>query len=554
MSAYDEIGNSLGLKPAKAGSRSYDDIEKDIIPPEPEPPKEKPKKGAVQDLIDKGSAMLSGFNRVLISRAGLPFNPVDVAANAIDLGKAAIGAPYIAATGKAPPSWLEAGDRSEVPGSGAWLLKQTGKTKIGREVISPNDPAYEGGYLQAAGSGLGNSPSNFISGPLAAMSSKAAKDATGSDALAVIAGMAPTAAKQGLVLAGQRVATPGDQRRAELAKDAVNRYGIPLSIADTTDSKFVKATANVMADTPLLGMIGGKGPQNKQEAFTRAVSGTFGANTAELTPAARTAAKANIGSKLDALWDRNAITVDAPLFQALQQARADAAKLPAGGRERVLGWVNDIESQMVPGPGNVPMIPGQVANRYQSTLGRQASTVTDGFVQESLAGLQKSLIGAFNRSIGPNDAGALSEARGQYKAFKTVDELMPKSDAGVAGRLSGDVPAGLLPGAVAQKYSGPSELGTLAQIGSQFLVNRTPQTGGSPRAMVQNGLLGGLAVGGTSLLNAPAAAGGAMTAAALQVILTNPKLAKYLLNADGTLKKGDLQTLINNAQKAEATQ
>ena len=80
--------------------------------------------------LDKAGAVASGFNRAYLSRAGLPFNPVDAAANVQDLVKAAIGAPYIALTGKPPPDWLVLNDRASVPGSGEWIINQARKTKF----------------------------------------------------------------------------------------------------------------------------------------------------------------------------------------------------------------------------------------------------------------------------------------------------------------------------------------------------------------------------------------------------------------------------------------
>ena len=61
---------------------------------------------------------------------------------------------------------------------------------------------------------------------------------------------------------------------------------------------------------------------------------------------------------------------------------------------------------------------------------------------------------AFNRSVSPDDAAALALTQKKYKAFKTVEPLLAKGEAGVAGRRAGDVPAALLPSAVFNSYKG----------------------------------------------------------------------------------------------------
>ncbi|RYF31695.1 MAG: hypothetical protein EOO23_01740 [Comamonadaceae bacterium] len=102
-------------------------------------------------IADTGNAIGTGYFRGLTRLAGLP---ADTAANVLDLGKAALGAPYIAMTGKAPPAWLEIGDRSKVTGSGDNLLKNISRTRPGDFMVNPQNPVDEGGYAQAIGGGL----------------------------------------------------------------------------------------------------------------------------------------------------------------------------------------------------------------------------------------------------------------------------------------------------------------------------------------------------------------------------------------------------------------
>jgi hypothetical protein len=104
---------------------------------------------------------------------------------------------------------------------------------------------------------------------------------------------------------------------------------------------------------------------------------------------------------------------------------------------------------------------------------------------------------------------------------------------GVAGREAGDVPAGLLPGAVLQSYkSNPagSPLAELSKMGSKYLVDRSPQTGGSARALIQNSAIGG-ALGVGMFSNPLLAAGVIPVGMGMNQVLGSPMLARGLLSA-----------------------
>jgi hypothetical protein len=297
----------------------------------------------------------------------------------------------------------------------------------------------------------------------------------------------------------------------QLAAKAINQYGIPLGVADVSNNPVVRATRSVLNDTPIVGSIGQRQHEAVQQGFNRAVGATFGAPAPKLTPEVLDVAKKRMGAEFDRIWDGNALRFDGELAQSLQELRASAAKLPQGESARLTGWLDDVESKMVATQGGGMVMPGDVANRLQSKL-RQEVERASGFLKDDLRTLRRSIVGAFNRSVSPDDAATLARTMGQYKAFKTVQPLLQGAEAGVAGRQVGDVPAALLPQAVRQSYSANiagSPLADLTQIGSQYVADRVARTGGSTRAAVQNGALGALAL--TSPLKAalalPVAAG-----------------------------------------------
>lgn len=504
-------------------------------------PADKPTPSIGRQAYDATNAFASGANQGFARLLGLP---VDTAANVIDLVKAGAGTAYQATTGKPAPSFLDPMDRKGVFGSGDYLVEKARGTQLGRMAVDPQNPEYQGGYLQTMGQAVGMGGRAPVTAAISAAAGKAAYDATGNPAYAVAASMAPTAAKLGLLEAGRSIATPSDPRRAALARAAVGQQGIPLGIADTTDIGMVKAIRSTLNDTPGTSLIGARQDAPKQAAFNRAVGRQFGANANELTPDVMNAARGDIGARFDAAYRGNNLVVDAPLMQRLMDLRNNAAQLPIGDRARLNNWVDDVLGQMRQDNSGAVVIPGEVVNRYQSGLRRLVDSAPDSFVKGDLNELRQGLISGFNRSVTGPEAASLRDARVQYKALKTVEPVLNKSDAGVAGRMSGDVPPGLLPGVVAKSYSDPSTtgLGQVSQIGSQFLADRVPRTGGSARAMVQNGMVGGGLLGAAGVASPVAAVAGAGTAGLLQWALGNPGLARAML-AEGRLTPEQVQTL-----------
>lgn len=348
---------------------------------------------------------------------------------------------------------------------------------------------------------------------------------------AIIGGALPGAVKVAGA-AGSRIgsALRPSVAEPELAAKAIRDYGIPLGPSDITKSAMVKGARSLLDDTFLVGKIGQGRRDNIQGAFNKAVGKTFGADDVSLTPKVIDDAKKRMGAEFDRIWDNNVLQYDGDLFKSMQALRDNASKLPAGESARVMSWLDDFDRRMLPGPNGELYVPGDVANRFQSKLRAEADKAT-GFLKEDLSTLRRDILGAFNRSVSPEDAAALTKNRGQYKAFKTVEPLLQGAEAGVAGRSIGDVPAGLLPQAVRQSYKSGianSPFADLSQIGSQYVADRVARTGGSSRAMIQNSAVG--AALGTGAFTNPALAAGVIPGAAgLEALLSSPAVARAML-------------------------
>lgn len=356
---------------------------------------------------------------------------------------------------------------------------------------------------------------------------------------AALGGLIPGAIK-GFQYMAKPNAVNQDLARSALSQD------IPVGIADMTDSKFLKATRSVLNDSPFIGGIGDTQRQATQQGFNRAVGKTFGADAPNLTPEVVGAAKDKIGGELNRVWNNNTLKIDGQFVDDLTKIANDAAtKL----NPEQAAMVNK-HMQNLLGKADNSEIAGSFANNWQSEL-RMAAEGEKGLAQKTLSDLRKAALSAFNRGVAPSDASALTKARTQYGAFKTVEPLLNKAEAGVGGRITGDVPAALFPQQVVGQYgsAGRSPFGDLPQIGSQFLVDRTPKTGGSMRAALQNFLVGSSLLGGGSGAGAAAAGlgfgagavgtgigagvglGGSLAAGGLlQKILGSPTVAKSVLS------------------------
>jgi hypothetical protein len=262
MATADEYAAWIVQNADKKGTPAFDTVAaayKDARASAEPPAGDAKAKGTGSVALDSGNAIGTGYMRSLAGLAGLP---VDTAANVIDLGKAGLGTAYTAATGKPAPDMLQLGDRSNVPGTSAWLMDKARKTETGRTLLDPANPDYEGGYLQAAGGGAGAimNPSSGgqavnqgLLGILGNLFAKGTKDVTGNDALAVAASMLPLGAQRAVTEGGRHIIRGGEEGRAAMAQriQDLKAAGIDhptLGLASGNGT--IGATENLLSNAP----------------------------------------------------------------------------------------------------------------------------------------------------------------------------------------------------------------------------------------------------------------------------------------------------------------
>lgn len=228
-----------------------------------------------------------------------------------------------------------------------------------------------------------------------------------------------------------------------------------------------------------------------QSQLNRAVSRTFGQDSDNVTMALRKA-QGDLGSKFDSVLQNNTVKVDQPFTQELaDHAQRAASELESGQASIILKQIDEIMAKAPNG-----QIDGQAAYNIKKTLDRigQRNSPEAWYAGD----LKKSLMGALNRSLKPEDAADFAKVRQQYG---TMLDLKKMAQNGADGDIS-------IARLANMKNIGNPELQDLADISAQFLKTRE-----SPHGAMQRLVLGGLgAAGAGSGFVSPLLFGGAMAA------------------------------------------
>ena len=208
--------------------------------------------------LDGPNAVATGYNAGLARLVGMP---VDTAANILDLGKAALGTPWLLA-GKVPPNALIPGDRGDVPFSGQWNINKLGGNRLTAPIITASNPEYDGGWAQTLGGGLSSilNPqtraqlvNQGVLGVTAALSSRAAHEGTGSNALAITAGMLPYGVQQVATQGAKYAVRGGESGRAQMEQRVADLKSVGVdkpTLGLASGNKSIGGVENLLQNTP----------------------------------------------------------------------------------------------------------------------------------------------------------------------------------------------------------------------------------------------------------------------------------------------------------------
>ena len=273
-----------------------------------------------------------------------------------------------------------------------------------------------------------------------------------------------------------------------LYDEAIAR-GITVSPAQLSDAKFVKYLQTQLESIPFSGATAAR--EGQQQSFNRAVSRSFGENSDTVSHAIYTQAKKRIVDQFETLTTRNNLIPTPALVADIGRITNESQRFANSDVQRVVNnLVDDLTNKIDPATG---LIPGRA---YQSTDSQITKLLkTPGADTPYLVDLQRALRQAMDQSISPADSAAWQTARSQYRNLKAVRDMVARD--GADGNIS---PAALIQslnsnqaGKESMAMGTRGELGTVAQVGKQFLTAKAPDSGTASRSAI-TGMLGGAAI------------------------------------------------------------
>jgi len=361
---------------------------------------------------------------------------------------------------------------------------------IGRAVEAGGQAALGSGLLaRGATSALSGAAQGIAGAGLTAGSSDSPLVNQLAGGAAIGGALAPLAGVAGRVAGGVRNAlvggnTPADV--AQLARTATDQYGVPIYAGQLSTSPATRFLDSVTRRLPLSGAEGAMDVQ--QKAFNNAVASTFGENADRITPQVMSTAKARLGSVFDKIASQSNVNADDQFINDLGQIETDATStLPDAEFAPIKRQLDNVLGMATKGDGVISGDSYQALTRKGAPLDR-AMQSSDPNVKFYASQIRGALDDALQRSAPQEVQTQLQQARSQYKAMKTIEDLVEKS-------TTGDISPALLMGRVRQSYGnmaygGGGPLGDLARIGQQFL-KEAPSSGTAER-MMTIGALGGL--------------------------------------------------------------
>lgn len=445
----------------------------------------------------------------------------DAAAGAGRIGGQLVATlPLMGAAGRG----IAAGGDAIAPGVGTFLNGGATGNLLTRAASGAASGATQGAGVAALTSGSSDAPvgQQILSGAQ-----------TG----ALLGGAMPAVAS-GIKGAARGLAGIGADVDPEVARLAqvARQMGIPITAPQMSSNSLARIASDQSGKLPFSGAGASAGAQ--QAGFNRAIAAQMGETATRVTPDVMDAAATRIGAAFNGVASRTTIQADRPFLLGLQRIAGDAAQtLPKSEQAPLNAQITNLLDAATTGNGAISGDAYQALTRRGGPLDRVAQS-SDPNLAHYGQQIRNTLDDAFQRSASPADQAALTEARSQWRAMKTVEDLVEKSP-------TGDISPALLMGQVrsastrfdgstsGMAYTGGGPMGDLARIGQQFL--KAPPDSGTAGRMLVNGLVGG--GGGTSIVAAATGMVNPLTLAAVPSGLLANRLAGNYIRSNGLAER-----------------
>lgn len=379
------------------------------------------------------------------------------------------------AMGAEPDSWMYQGGKlaGEVAGTAGGGSVLAGGAKAAGASPAIVSGLQSGGLNVAGRTGAGGLLTRAATGATTGALAAGMVNPEDADVGAVVGGALPVAVKAGGELgrrAGRAITGTVSPEVAALAGRA-KELGVDIPVDRVTNSKPLNALAATLEYVPFSGRAATQDRMTSQ--LNKALSRTFGQDSDNVTMALRKAGD-DLGGKFEDVLKSNRVRVDDQLLNELaDQADRAGVELGSEGEKIIKGQIDQILAKAQNGE-----IDGQAAYNIKKALDRIGKgNHPHAWYANDLKG---SLMGALNRSLGPEEAAAFAKTRQQYGNMLKLEKIAKNG-------AEGDISVARLAN---MKNINSPDLQELADIASQFMLTRE-----SPHGAAQRAILGTLGVG-----------------------------------------------------------
>lgn len=371
-------------------------------------------------------------------------------------------------------------------------------------------------------------------------------DLTGNPYMGLAASLAtPLAGNAAMRIPFSAPATSGaEMERRALLTDA-QKEGIPVSFGNITDSPFAKMTESVLSKLPFMGGQQAKLIDEGKTAFNKAALDKIPAVASEgldaATPGTLDMIRSRIGKQFDALENGTTVNIDNQVGSDIAKAKADFSKqLESQMPPSITKQLDELATAPAAGSEAKPQIDGGTYKNIRSKLSAMLGSTT-GTDRQAVGAMINALDGAVERSLPKDMVQDWKDARTSWRRISMIGDSV---DARHNGQTAvGNIP----PGSLDARVGNDPEMARLAQIGTKFVGDKTPDSGTPMRLLIQNMM--GLGAGAGGAFTFPAttaalAAGGYATNALLNNPYTRAALIKRLQNSrESVVNRGLVGTL-----------
>ena len=242
-------------------------------------------------------------------------------------------------------------------------------------------------------------------------------------AVGAIGGIGGNVVARGVSRIGKPV-TSVARPRAQVAARRLETDGVPVDIAEKTNSDTLRAVRRTLEDNPLTARQMNAARERTQEQFNRAVMKTTGENAVDAGPEVVQRAHKRIGDVMDDVAKRNKIMIDDQMLDDLARIEAEAsATLNTGDLAPIRNQLNNILGKLKDGD----VIDGKAYQRIRSNASKStANKAIAPFANQ----LREAIDAGLQRSAGEQDAALISSARREYRNLMRVEDSIGTTELG----------------------------------------------------------------------------------------------------------------------------